>query len=70
MTLGASQFWILFGGPYFVAQQDVRAGTLEPNWAHVSKRDQFWDQFRGAGSGVKISLVSAFLWYQYFPGVH
>ena len=42
----------------------ARAG-VEPNWdlpylpckkwrtgAHVSKRDQFWDQFRGAGSGV------------------
>jgi hypothetical protein len=38
--------------------------------AHVSKRDQFWDQFRGACSGVKISLVSAFLWHQHFPCVH
>jgi hypothetical protein len=25
--------------------------------AHVSKRDQFWDQFRGAGSGVSIFLT-------------
>src|SRR5947207_6289663 len=26
--------------------------------------------FGGADSGVKISLVSAFVWYQHFPGVH
>jgi hypothetical protein len=50
-----------------VVQQDVRAGTLEQNEgpsifpqqevanrAHVSKRDQFWDQFRGTSFGVSI----------------
>jgi hypothetical protein len=26
------------------------------NRAHVSKRDQFWDQFRGAGSGVSFRI--------------
>jgi hypothetical protein len=31
-------------------------------FAYISKSDQFWDQFRGAGSGIRIPLVSGFPW--------